>query len=200
MNQEKDLAISLPLQVSKLSQGLVFASLSILSFFVPFGLGHPQWLVGTIVNACLFLTAIYLPKKYFLPVAVLPSLGVLSRGLIFGPLTMFLVYFLPFIWLGNLILIAVFKKVFSGEKFLKVKNKAFNFVNIKYILSLFSASAAKFLFLLIIANVYFSFSIVPKVFLSSMGLNQLATALAGGLLSFIVFKIATFKNSLKIIN
>jgi hypothetical protein len=170
---EKDSLISLPLQISELQKVLVFTGASILSFFVPFTLGHPQWLVGTAVNACLFLGAVYLPKKYFLPLAILPSLGILARGLVFGPFTYFLVYFLPFIWLGNLVLILVFKNLFS---------------RFGYIFSVVAAAGAKFLFLFIIANVYFKFSIIPALFLQSMGFNQLATALVGGLVSFIIFK------------
>lgn len=172
MNQEKDLVISLPLKISDLAQGLLFAIASILSFFVPFGLGHPQWLVGTIVNACLFLGAIYLPKRYYISLAILPSFGVLARGIIFGPFTLFLVYFLPFIWIGNLILILVFKNLFS---------------RLGFVFSGISASVLKFLFLLATAFIYLKFSIVPAVFLQAMGLNQLATALAGGLIAFIIY-------------
>jgi len=169
---EKDVAISLPLQISKLAEALILASASIASFFVPFSLGHPQWLVGTIVNACLLLGAIYLPQKYFIPLAILPSLGVLARGLIFGPFTYFLVYFLPFIWLGNFVLIIAFKNAFS---------------RFGYVPSVFLAAVAKFLFLFLVANIYFEFSIVPAIFVQTMGSNQLATALAGGLMSWVIF-------------
>ncbi len=174
MNKEKDLAISLPVQISELARGLIFATTCILSFFVPFLLGHPQWLVGTIVNACLFLGAVLLPKKYFLPLAILPSLGVMARGLVFGPFTYFLIYFLPFIWLGNLVLILVFKNLFS---------------RLDYVVSVVLSSVAKYLFLFAIASVYFKFHFVPAMFLQAMGLNQLATAFSGGLISFIVWKI-----------
>lgn len=172
---EKNSAINLPLQISELSAGLIFATVSILSFFMPFTLGHPQWLVGTVVNACLFLGAAYLPQKYFFPLAIFPSMGVLARGLVFGQFTYFLVYFLPFIWLGNLVLILLFKKVLV------------NLTNLKYVFSVFCAAVAKFLFLWVVANIYFSFHIVPRIFVSTMGLNQLATALAGGLISWILF-------------
>jgi len=172
MNKEKDLVISFPVNIAATIKAVVFSIISIFSFFVPFTLGHPQWLVGSIVNACLFLGAIYLPKKYFIPLAILPSLGVLARGVIFGPFTFILFYFLPIIWIGNFLLIVIFTKLFSK------KNYAF---------SLFGASATKFLFLLIAAFIYFKFSIVPAIFLQAMGLNQLATALAGGLIAWLIF-------------
>jgi len=174
-DQSRAGALSLPGGISAVAQAVVFGAISIASFFVPFLLGHPQWLVGTAVNAGLFLGAIYLPKKYFLPLAILPSLGVLARGLVFGPFTWFLVYFLPFIWLGNLILLFIFKRN-------------------KFLLSVFLAATAKFLFLFLTADIYFKFHFVPAIFLQAMGLNQLATALAGGAIVFVVFKIKSLKN------
>ncbi len=179
--QEKDLAINLPLQVSEMAKALVFAGISILSFFVPFTLGHPQWLVGAAVNACLFLTAIFLPKKYFLPVIVLPSLGVLARGLVFGPFTIFLVYFLPFIWLGNLALILTFSYLLGRP--------AVRFAGLKFVFGVCAGALVKFLLLFLIANLYFNFHIVPKIFIATMGLNQLATALAGGAAALVIIKI-----------
>jgi hypothetical protein len=165
---------TLPLSLTVLPQVLFFIVLSILSFFIPFSFGHPQWLVGTMVNACLFLAAMFLPARLYLPIIFFPSLGILARGIIFGPFTPFLVYFLPFIWLANLILIISFKK---------------SFPYFKYLPSVFISAAAKFLFLLAIANIYFNFHIVPKIFLSTMGIFQFLTALGGGIVSFLVFKV-----------
>ncbi len=162
-------------------QAMVFGAVSIASFFAPFLLGHPQWLVGTVVNTCLFLSVIFLPKKYILPVVIFPSLGVLARGLVLGPFTYFLVYFLPFIWLGNLILILIFRYTINLARA--------NFVVYKFLLGVISSSAAKFIFLFLVANIYFKFHFVPVIFLQAMGLNQLATALAGGLISLLIFKI-----------
>jgi hypothetical protein len=156
---------------------LIFVSFSALSLIVPFSLGYPQWLVGATVNACLFLAAIFLPKKFFIPLVVFPSLGVLARGLIFGPFTQFLVYFLPFIWLGNLILILIFKALYK-------KSSVF-----KYFFFVFCAAGAKYLFLMAAANFYFKIHLVPAIFLQTMGINQLLTALSGGLVSWIALNL-----------
>ncbi len=169
---QKTSSLNLPVSLSAPIPILIFIGLSLLSFSIPFSLGHPQSLVGTIVNACLFLTAIFLPRKFILPLIILPSLGVLSRGIIFGPLTMLLVYFLLFIWLANLVLILVFKKFFS---------------HLNYFFSIFLAATAKSLFLFTIASVYFQLSLAPKIFVQLMGLNQFFTALAGGIISWIIF-------------
>jgi hypothetical protein len=170
---EKTLSISPPISVTELSLGLIFALTAVLAFFIPFSFGQPQWLVGLIVNTCLFSAATFLPKKYFILLSVLPSLGVVARGVIFGPLTVFLVYFLPFIWLGNFILMFIFSNLFS---------------KIGYLYSMVVSAGIKFLFLFLIANAYFMLAIVPAIFLNVMGFFQLLTALGGGLISFLIFK------------
>lgn len=169
---QKILPLSLPVELIALTRTLVFVIFSFLSFVIPFSLSQPQWLVGTIVNTCLFLGAIFLPGRLYLPLIIFPSLGVISRGIIFGPFTPFLIYFLPFIWLANLILILVFKR---------------SFPRFKYIFSVFLAATAKFLLLLIIANVYFKFNFAPGIFLQAMGINQLLTVLSGGIISWTIF-------------
>lgn len=171
------------------SKAIVFAGLCFLTLMVPFGFGHPQWLIGTIVNAILFLAVLFLPKKYWLPLIIFPSLGVLARGLIFGPITFFLIYFLPFIWLANWVLMLVFEKAINKDKIFQLNNFRFYF---KYLFAVFLAGLAKFLFLFLTANLYFNLKVVPKIFVASMGLNQLGTALAGGVISLLVFK--AFKN------
>lgn len=182
------------------AQTLLFAGVAFLSLMVPFGFGHPQWLIGTIVNTVLFLAVIFLPKKYWLPLIIFPSLGVFTRGLIFGPLTFFLIYFLPFIWAGNYILMLVFEKVFvipmkMGTQRDRQKNLDSRFLwndTFKYLFAVLLASLAKFLFLFLTANLYFNLKVVPKIFVASMGLSQLETALAGGVISLLIYK--AFKN------
>lgn len=179
-----DEVINMPAGLSVKVQSVVFAAVCFLSIIVPFGFGHPQWLIGTIVNAILFLAVIFLPKKYWLPLIVFPSLGVLTRGLILGPVTFFLIYFLPFVWLGNWILMLVFEKMFISRV---VGNDT-----VRYLFAVLLAGLSKFLFLFVTANLYFNLKVVPKIFVVSMGLNQLGTALAGGVISLLIYK--AFKN------
>jgi hypothetical protein len=177
---QKTSSLNLPLTLPAFLSTSVFISLSLLSFLVPFLLGHPQWLVGTTVNACLFLAAIFLPRKFILPLIVFPSFGVLFCGMIFGPFTVFLAYFLPFLWLANLALIIVFKNLFP---------------RLNYLSSVFLSAAVKSLLLFMIANVYFNFSIVPQAFLQLMGISQFFTALAGGAISWIIFNFYAKRDS-----
>jgi hypothetical protein len=177
---------------------VIFAGVAFLSLMIPFGFGHPQWLIGAIVNAILFSAVLFLPKKYWLPLIIFPSLGVLARGLIFGPLTFFLIYFLPFVWLGNFALVLVFEKSLNYFK-INTTNKNYSHIlenkripDIKYLFAVLLAGVAKFAFLFLTANLYFNLKVVPKIFVTSMGLNQLQTALAGGVISILIFK--AFKN------
>lgn len=149
---------------------------SVIGFFLPFMLAHPQWLVGTIVNALLINAAITIRGYKLLPVILLPSLGVLSAGLIFGNFTVFLLYMIPFIWIGNSILVLAFK-------LFNIQNKW------RYMPTLILGAAAKTLFLFTAAFILFKLGLVPAVFLTAMGIMQLVTALSGGVLAFAVEKV-----------
>jgi len=151
-----------------------------LAFSIPLFISGPQLLTGSLVNCLLFLVALSkFGKKTILAVALLPSLGALSHGLLFGSSTIFLAYFLPFIMLSNLLLIYFF------ATFTK---------NIPHFLAIFMSSLIKAAFLYSFATIYFGLNLVPKLFLSSMGLFQFFTALMGGFLALTIF---TFNNSLK---
>ncbi|MFA4946310.1 MAG: hypothetical protein WC607_02080 [Candidatus Micrarchaeia archaeon] len=84
------------------------------AFFVPF-LGLNQFATGTAVNA---LIAFAIVKRGWLaaaPFVLLPSLGALAYGVLFGSFTPFLAFFIPAIWAGNAAYAWVIK-AFSGAK------------------------------------------------------------------------------------
>ena len=141
-------------------------------FFIPFFMGHPQWLVGIIVNTSLVLAGMNLKNYKALLVIIAPSLGVLSKGIIFGPLTIFLVYMIPFIWISNAILVYAFKYI-KTNKFL----------------TLGIGAAMKTAFLFSAAFVMVKLSVLPSIFLTTMGLMQFYTAGVGGILALGIQKI-----------
>jgi hypothetical protein len=142
-----------------------------ISFFLPLILGHPQLLVGVAVNSLLVIAALNLKGWKLLPVIIAPALGALSRGILFGPFTIYLVYMVPFIWVGNAILVFSFK-------LMKLKMKK------GYLLTLFTGSIAKSLFLFGIAYLLYSLGLIPVIFLTAMGILQLVTAILGGLAAY----------------
>ncbi|MBN2518585.1 MAG: hypothetical protein JXB14_07070 [Candidatus Altiarchaeota archaeon] len=149
-----------------------------LAFFVPFFIGQPQLLVGTIVNAMLVISALELDTKRTIPVIFAPSLAVLARGLIFGPFTPFLALMVPFIWASNALLVIIVKSL---------KNRR------DYWISLGLAVVAKSGFLFLSALALISLSVLPVLFLTTMGELQLVTAILGGVVAFSAIKSGATK-------
>jgi len=141
--------------------------LSLAAFFIPLFLGHQQLLVGSVVNAFLITAGLHLKTWKILPIIIMPSLGALSAGLIFGPLSKFLLLMIPFIWISNTLLVLTFKKI--------KKN---------YWIRLSIGTALKAGFLFTAAFVLYSFGALPIIFLTAMGILQVYTALIGGVLAF----------------
>jgi len=145
----------------------------VLGFSIPFVISQPQLITGTIVNSLFFIASEKLDKKALYPVLVLPSLGAFFHGVLFGPLTLFLIYFLPFIWIGNYLQVNIFS-------FTKQQN---------YSVRILSSALAKYLLLFIAVNVYYRVHVVPQLFIVSMGVVQFTTACLGGLLAYPILQL-----------
>jgi hypothetical protein len=155
--------------VTRLRQNALLAASAATSFCTPFLLGHPQILVGTIVN-CMLLSASGLGWKKLLPFMMFPSLAVLSRGLLFGPFTPFLIPMVPLIWAGNLLFVYTFKACRTMKRFGLPAGVG-------------SAAALKAGFLATTSTLMASAGLLPAVVLPSMGPLQLITAILGGSLA-----------------
>lgn len=140
-----------------------------LSFMLPFSLGDQQFVTGILVNTALFVCAYVLPISRIWPVVVLPSLAVLSRGIIFGPLTILLFYLIPFIWLGNLFLVYSFS--WGKDK-------------LGFIPGIIISSILKSSLLFATALIMHRLGVLPSIFLTTMGVYQLITAIFGGLIAW----------------
>jgi len=148
-------------------------SLAGLAFMLPFSLGDGQSVTGVLVNTALFVAAGVLPKSRIWPVVVLPSLGVLARGVVFGPLTVFLFYLVPFIWVGNLLLVYSFAWWREKAGFLP---------------GVVGSALLKAMWLFLAANLLVGTGLVPIFFLGAMGVYQLLTALAGGVIAWLLLR------------
>ena len=148
-------------------QNIELFLLSLAAFFIPLFLGHQQILVGSVVNAFLIIASLHLKTWKTLPIIIMPSLGAVAAGLIFSNLTKFLLLMVPFIWIGNYLLVLTFKKI--------KKN---------YWAKLAIGTALKAGFLFSVAFILFKLSLLPIIFLTAMGILQITTALIGGILAF----------------
>lgn len=130
-----------------------------------------QLISGTIVNLVLFVSTAILGIQAGILIGLLPSLFALATGLL--PIT--LAPLIPFIIIGNIILVVVFN-------FLKEKN---------YWSAIILAGFFKFIFLFsvssILINLFLEKQITSKAALM-ISWSQLFTVLAGGLIAFLFLK------------
>ena len=137
-----------------------FVLLMSVAVFAP--LIHNQAITGPIVNAVLFISVFITGIRGAVLIAFIPSVIALSTGL----LSLVLAPMIPFIIIGNIILVLSFS-------FLKDKN---------YWLGIVSASFLKFVFLFSVSY------IISSKLVIIMSWPQLITALAGGAIAFLVLK------------
>jgi len=163
--------------IRNIEENIQMMVLSMIGFFLPFVLGHPQIIVGVIVNAMLIIGATYLKGNKMLPLILLPSIGLLTAGVIFGTYTLFLLYIIPFIWLGNAVYVYVYKHVNFRENTWNGR-----------ILGVIVASILKAALLFGITFLLVQLTVVPTVFLTAMGVIQLITALIGGVIAVGIVK------------
>ena len=129
-----------------------------------------QLVTGTIVNAVLIAAVFVLGLRGAVLIAFFPS--IISLGLGFLPGTM--ISMIPFVIIGNLILISVLSVI-------KIKN---------YWLGAISASILKFIWLIVVSQIIVSLFIqgsIASKMASMMSWPQLFTSLAASVLVFFLF-------------
>jgi len=149
---------------------------TLIGFTVHFFFKNPQELLGITINTLLVLAALNLRGWRLIPVIILPSIGALLGSYFFHDMTFIVLAFIPIMWLGNAILVFAFKYLYLARK-------------INFFLTLFIGATTKYLFLTLSAYVFVYFSLVPDVFMLSMGRIQLVTAVFGGLLAFLITNV-----------
>lgn len=145
-----------------------------LAFIAP-ALIHSQWITGPLINAILFLSVVYCGLSGAILVGIVPSVIALSAGLLPSPL----VIAVPYIMVSNAILALVFSVFYSKGKSAK-----------RYWAGVALSALLKFGFLFMATSAiakFASFQIAPKIAVM-FSWPQLATALAGGLIAFVVLK------------
>ncbi|KLU62400.1 hypothetical protein CEB3_c12610 [Peptococcaceae bacterium CEB3] len=163
---------------SKAAEVFQYLFLALLGICMPLWLQHPQLLVGSMVNFVLIMAAVTMKGwGEVASLVILPSLAALLGTYLFGPFQPFLLYMIPFIWIGNAILVFVFKYSY-------VKKKVY------FMATLLIAALLKAGFLFAMAMVLINLAVIPAaaahVFALGMGLVQFETALLGGCLGVVV--------------
>ena len=153
-----------------------FAGLASVAMFLPY-LIHVQWITGPIVNAVLIVTLLKFGFRNAIAIAVVPSLMALSGGL----LPIVLAPVVPFIMIGNMILISCVDWSYNNFKD-KVKG---------YWFGVLLGASLKFLFLFFSVNIISGLLIQQELAVKvaqMMSWPQLYTALLGGVIAWGVWK------------
>lgn len=142
---------------------------------------NSQIIVGSIVNSALIFCAINVKGwKKIIGVVTMPSISTILSGYVFKSASVYMVYMIPAIWVGNFVLIYAYKLIMLE------KNK-------NYFLAGIVGIIAKVLVIFGCFEILNLFNIFPDKLVSNlqkaMGLTQLITASIGTLIMFIVYQI-----------
>lgn len=142
---------------------------------------NSQIIVGSIVNSALIFCAINVKGwKKIIGVVTMPSISTILSGYVFKSASVYMVYMIPAIWIGNFVLIYAYKLIMLE------KNK-------NYFLAGVVGIIAKVLVIFGCFEILNLFNIFPDKLVANlqkaMGLIQLITASIGMLIIFIVYQI-----------
>lgn len=142
---------------------------------------HSQMIVGSIVNTVLIILALNIKGwKKIIGIITMPSLSTILSGYVFGTASVYMVYMIPAIWLGNFALMYIYKFMMLAKK----QN---------YFLAGMVGIIVKVLIIFSSFELLNLFAIFPaklvKHFQTAMGLTQFITATIGMLIAFIIYQI-----------
>lgn len=149
---------------------------------------NSQYAVGTLVNAALIITGININGwKKVIGVVTLPSISAMLSGFVFMSATIYTVYMIPAIWIGNFLLIYLYKYFFIA------KNKNYIVTSVIAIIVKVAVIFAGFNILLA-GNIIPQGSKIAQMLTIAMSMNQAITAMLGAILAFVLMKLIYKKN------
>ena len=139
-----------------------------------------------IVNTLLIISALNLKGwKKILGVVTMPSISTIVGGYVFKTSSVYMVYMIPWIWLGNFALIYVYKLFIFGK-------------NRNYLVTSILSILIKVCIIFIGFNILKLFGIFPEKIINlltvSMGIIQLVTASIGAIIAFGIYKLEKNNN------
>lgn len=188
-------------EISKLGNILLIIIISACMFLVPilvptaltavFGAestiaNNSQIVVGAIINTTLVMSAISVKGwKNIVALITVPSISALTSGLVLSVASIFTVYMIPAIWIGNLLLVYSIKRIY-------VKN------NKNFVLASFIGILGKALIIFTGFNLLTLLISMPEhvkmVLTTAMGSNQVITAILGCSIAYGITKVM-FQNN-----
>lgn len=141
---------------------------------------NSQLIVGSIVNTALIMSAINLKGwKKILGVVTMPSISTMLSGYVFKSASVYMVYMIPAIWIGNFVLVYMYKLLMLS------KEKHYFLAGIVGIVSKVIVIAGGFMLLK-------AFNIFPEKLVTTlqtaMTTTQVITASIGMFIAFAIYK------------
>ena len=142
---------------------------------------NSQIIVGSVVNTALIMAAINLKGwKKVLGVVTMPSVSTMLSGYVFKSASVYMVYMIPAIWIGNFVLVYAYKLIMLS------KESNYFFAGIAGVLAKVIVIAAGFMILK-------AFNIFPEKLITTlqtaMTTTQLITASIGVFIAFGIYKM-----------
>lgn len=142
---------------------------------------NSQLIIGSIVNAALVVTATNIKGiKKIAGIITMPSISAILGGYVFHTASVYAVYMIPAIWIGNFALVYAYKFIMLGKE----KN---------YFLAGIVGVIVKVAVIFGFFNILKVFGVFPEkvagVLQKSMGLTQAITATIGVILAFGIIKL-----------
>ena len=182
---------------SKTSENIQTIIIALLAFLVPTFLAqlikiifgaqsvittNSQLIVGSIVNTVLVISALNLKgwtKIAF--IITMPSISTILSGYVFKSASVYMVWMIPAIWLGNFALIYAFKYVMLAKE----KN---------YFIAAILGIVCKVAIIFGFFNILNLFNIFPEKLVTNlqkaMSITQLITAIIGCIIAYSIYKVA----------
>ena len=114
-----------------------------------------------------------------LGVVTMPSISTILSGYVFGSASTYMVYMIPAIWIGNFILVYLYKLLLLDKK-------------LNYFLAGIAGVLLKVAVIFLFFNVLNLFNLFPEKLVSTlqnaMGITQLITASIGVVVAFVIYK------------
>lgn len=140
---------------------------------------NSQIIVGSIVNTALIVSAINVKGwKKIISIITLPSISTILGGYVFKTASVYMVYMIPAIWLGNFALVYLYKALLLKK-------------NINYAVTSAISIAVKALIIFLGFNLINAFGIFPEKLVqnlqNAMGFMQAITATIGAIITYTVY-------------
>ena len=147
--------------------------------------GNSQLIVGSIVNTVLVITALNIKGwTKILFIVTMPSISTILSGYVFKSASVYMVWMIPAIWVGNFALVYAFKYIILEKK----KN---------YFLATIIGIICKVTIIFVFFMILKAFNIFPEKLIlnlqKAMSIIQLITATIGCIVSYGIYKIEQAK-------